>query len=370
MDKKFISLALNLARKNLGLTAPNPVVGCVIVKDSVILATGVTAAGGRPHAETIAINKVADKKNLHGATLFVTLEPCSHFATTSPCVDEIIANKFAKVVIACVDPDARVNGNGIAKLRAANISVVCGVLEKEAREINKAFFKARTLQLPYITLKLATSLDGKIATKNFASKWITSEKARHFAHYLRAENDAIIIGANTLRYDNPLLDCRLAGLSEHSPTRIIITNEINFDTSLQIFQTAKKIRTIILACDSKASQHDKIFAKLKNLGVEIILCASQNNKIILPQALQKLCASGVNSALLEGGRSLATQFLQENLVDELVWIQNKKIIGEDGIAAIGALNLTAIDQAHQGFTRHEVREISTEDFVSFYRKIN
>ncbi len=368
MDKKFISLALNLAKKNLGLTAPNPVVGCVIVKDGEIIATGVTAAGGRPHAETIAINKVADKKILAGATLFVTLEPCSHQGLTPACVDQIIAHKFARVVVAAIDPDSRVNGGGIAKLRAANIDVTCGVLEKESVEINRGFFKVRTLGLPFVTLKLATSLDGKIATKNFASKWITSEKARQFAHYLRAENDAILIGANTLRHDNPLLDCRLAGLSQHSPARIIIANEINFSCELQIFQTAKKIRTIILTSASKASQHEENIAKLKNLGVEIIFGAEKNGRIFLPSALQTICQSGFNSILIEGGKNLATQFLQENLVDELAWIQNKKIIGNDGIAAIGDFNLNSPDEALQGFKRIEVREINQEDFVSFYRK--
>jgi len=366
MDKKFISLALNLAKKNLGITAPNPVVGCVIVKNNEIISTAITAAGGRPHAESIAINKVLDKQKLIGATLYVTLEPCCHQGVTGPCVDLIIAHKFAKVVIATTDPDARVNGKGIAKLRQSAIEVTCEILEAEARQINKAFFKARILKIPYITLKIATSLDGKIATKTFSSKWISGEKARQFSHYLRAQNDAILIGANTLRHDNPQLDCRLAGLAQYSPQKIIIANNINFDPNLQIFQNARKIRTIILTSENKALLMDENFNQLKNLGVEFIFCDKKNNQINLRDALQKLCASGINSILIEGGKNLATQFLQENLLDELIQIKNRKIIGEDGIDAIGNIGVNAIDEAFQGLRLCEVREIGDEDLVSFY----
>ena len=391
MDEKFITIALNLAKKNLGLTAPNPVVGCVIVKDGTIIATGVTAPSGRPHAENVAINKVADKSQLEGATIYVTLEPCSHFGHTSPCADLIIEHKIKKVVIATIDSCKKVNGEGIAKLRAAKIEVVCGVMEKSAREINKAFFKVQESGLPYVTLKLATSLDGKIATKNFHSKWITSEKARQFAHYLRAQNDAIMIGANTAKYDDPMLDCRLAGLSDHSPKRIIITNNVDFDKKLKIFQSAIKIPTLILANASNAPEHQKNINELQNLGVEIIFCEEENvknfsssqnlsdaknfsyaelnsSKINLKSELEKIAASGVNSVLVEGGRSLATQLLQEGLVDELIWIQNKKIIGSDGIPAIGTLGFSTIDEALQDLTRLELREIGDDDFVSVYKK--
>ena len=386
MDEKFITIALNLAKKNLGLTAPNPVVGCVIVKNGEIISTGVTAAGGRPHAENIALNKIQDKKQLEGATLYVTLEPCCHVGKTSPCTDLIIECKIKKVVIATIDPYQKVNGLGIKKLREAGIEVVCGVMEKPAQEINKAFFKIQKSCLPYITLKLATSLDGKIATKNLHSQWITGEKARQFSHYLRAQNDAIMVGANTIKNDDPLLDCRLAGLSDHSPKRIIIADNLNFSDKLKIFQSAAQIPTFILTSEIKDLQQKENFNKLKNLGVEFIFCAekiseeeadfgknnnsknsSQPTLINLKSALEKIAASGVNSVLVEGGRSLATQLLQENLVDELVWIQNRKIIGEDGISAVGALGFLTVDDALQNFVRQELRELSADDFVSIYR---
>jgi diaminohydroxyphosphoribosylaminopyrimidine deaminase/5-amino-6-(5-phosphoribosylamino)uracil reductase len=336
-DQKFISYALNLAKKNRGITSPNPVVGCVIVKNNQIISTGVTAKNGRPHAEKIAIEKISDKQILNGAEIYVTLEPCSHFGQTNPCVDEIIKCKFKKVVIATQDLDERVNGNGIRKLQEAGIKVIEGVLEKEAQEINRGFFKAKKTGLPFVTLKIATSLDGKIATKNFDSKWITSEKARQFGHLLRARNDAIIVGANTIRKDNPSLDCRISGLEDFSPKPVIISHNSDFDLSLKIFQNPKNPPII--------------------LGGNLL------------NILKKLCAEGFNSVLVEGGQNIATQVLKENLVDELVWIRNKKIIGEDGIAAIGAMGFLTVDAALNGFVKQEIRELE-EDVIEIYELIN
>ncbi len=310
-DQKFISYALNLAKKNLGLTAPNPVVGCVIVNNNIILATGVTAPNGRPHAEKIAIDKIANKEILKDCEIYVTLEPCFHFGQTNPCVDEIIKYKFKKVIISTTDPDKRVNGKSVKKLQEAGIEVVCGILEEEAKKINRGFFKARKTGLPFVTLKLATSLDGKIATKNFQSKWITNEKSRLFAHHLRAVNDAILVGANTIKQDNPSLDCRIVGLENFSPKKIIITKNSEFSGKEKIFQNG-----------------------------EVIILKPDN----LLEALKTLCQSGINSVLVEGGKSIATQFLQQNLVDELVWIKSGKIIGDDGIAAIGELGLTGVPE--------------------------
>lgn len=324
-DEKFISYALNLSQKNLGLTAPNPVVGCVIVKDGTIISSGVTAKHGRPHAEKIAIDKIADKKILSGAEIYVTLEPCSHFGQTSPCADEIIKYGFRKVVIATQDPDSRVNGDGIEKLRRAGIEVICGVLEKAAQEINRGFFKAKKTGLPFVTLKIASSLDGKIATKEFSSKWITSEKARQFGHLLRAKNDAIIVGADTVRYDNPSLDCRLFGLKDFSPKIIVLSNHPDFSADLKIFQNPQ--------------------------NPPLILGGNPQN------ILQKICGAGINSALIEGGSNIATQFLKENLVDEIVWIRSKKIIGNDGISAVGAMDFGAIDEVLNNFQRLEIKEL-------------
>ncbi len=360
LDEKFITYALNLAKKNLGATAPNPVVACVIVKNDEIISSGVTAIGGRPHAEKIAIDKVSDKKNLEEAEIYVTLEPCSHFGQTPPCVDEIIKNKFKKVVIATKDPDERVNGGGIEKLRQAGVDVVCGVLEKEAQEINRGFFYAKKFGRPFVTLKLATSLDEKIAAKNSDSKWISGEKARRFAHILRAKNDAILVGANTVREDNPSLDCRIAGLEDFSPKRVIISKSLNFDSQAKIFQNTQKIPTIILT--NNTSHRDKFVA------AKIISCAEKNDQVDLQDALKKLCSDGVNSVLVEGGQKIATEFLRENLVDEFVWIRNKKIIGNNGLAAIDEINFSKISAVLKKFSPTEIRELD-EDVIEIYRAI-
>ena len=366
-DLKFISYALNLAKNNLGLTAPNPVVACVITQESAIISTGVTASLGRPHAETIAIQKaIAQNKSLKNATIYLTLEPCSHFGQTPPCVDEIIKHQFKKVVIATIDFDKRVNGEGIKKLQAAGIEVICGVLEKEAREINRGFFKTRLEGIPYITLKFATSLDGKIATKDFDSKWITCEKSRRFSHHLRAVNDAILIGANTARKDDPKLDCRIAGLEKFSPKRVIISNNLNFDLNLQIFQNTNLNPTIILTTQSNQAKENQDFINLKNLGVDIIFCNEKDGKVDIKNALKKLCDIGINSILVEGGSNLSSQFLKENLADEIVWIRSKKIIGNDGIAAIGEMGFSKISETLNNFNRVEAKECG-DDLIEIFR---
>lgn len=355
LDEKFMSYAIALSKKNLGICAENPVVGCVIAKDAEIISSGITAENGRPHAEKIAIEKITDKKILQGATIYVTLEPCSHFGKTSPCVDEIIKHGFAKVVIAAQDPDSRVNGSGIKKLQEAGIAVILGVLEKEAKEVNRGFFMAKTNHRPFATLKLATSLDGKIATKNFDSKWITSKKAREFSHLLRAKNDAILIGANTARIDNPSLDCRIAGLEKFSPYKVIISSNLNLDLDLKIFQKDKEKVIILSAIDKKFSDF------------KTIKCKAKNGEIDLKDALEKLCQSGINSVLVEGGSKVATKFLQENLVDELLWIRSQKIIGNDGISAIGEFGFEKISQVINSFKRTEIVEME-EDLIEIYTK--
>jgi diaminohydroxyphosphoribosylaminopyrimidine deaminase/5-amino-6-(5-phosphoribosylamino)uracil reductase len=363
-DQNFIAYALNLAKKNLGQTAPNPVVACLIVKDDEIIASGVTARGGRPHAEEIAINKALERKNaaeiLQGATFYITLEPCSHFGATPPCVDKIIKYQPKKVVIAVQDPDERVNGQGIEKLRQAGIKTIVGVREKEAIQINKGFFKVKTSGLPYVTLKLATSLDGKIATKNFDSKWITGEKARLFSHYLRSINDAILVGANTVKKDDPMLDCRLPGCADFSLKRVILSSNLDFDPNLKIFQTAKKIPTIILTNNNAQ--------KWKNDDVKIIFCAEKNGQVDLREALKTLASNGINSVLIEGGQSVTTNLLKENLADELIWIRSKMIIGNDGIAAIGALDISGLAQAFNNLEISEVREFEG-DVIEIFKRL-
>jgi len=374
-DQIYINFAINLSKKHLGLTSSNPVVGSVLVKNNVIISTGITGENGVPHSETVAILKAKDKAaDITGATLYVTLEPCCHFGKTPPCTDLIIKSKISRIVVAMIDPDNRVNGLGIKKLQEAGIEVIVGVLEDKAKELNRGFFSAKTKSLPFITLKLATSLDCKIATKTCDilspletfknspeysgsqqgvaeqmlrdhkaicssfkelehSKWITSEKSRQYAHYLRAKNDAILVGANTVRIDNPMLDCRIYGLEKYSPKRIILSQSLNINLESKIIQTARQIPTFI----ATSNQNTKKFI---DLGVNIINLDNDN----LGDLVKKLVTIGINNLLIEGGGNIATKFIQANLVDRLILIKSTKIIGNDGISAIGDLNLSQISQ--------------------------
>lgn len=345
-DQKFLSYSLNLSRKHQGLTAPNPNVSCVIVKNNEIISTGVTAKNGRPHAEAIAIENAIQKfgntEILNGATIYVTLEPCAHHAQTAPCSDLIIQHKFSKVVIAAIDPDSRVNGKGIEKLKQAGIEVVYAEsMQEKAKRINRDFFKSRQEEMPFVTIKIATTLDGKIASKTFDSKWITSEKARRFSHQLRSEHDAIMVGGNTVRKDNPTLNCRIAGLEEFSPKRIIISQNINFDLSQNIFQNVTANPTIVLTYE----KNKDATLELEKKGVKIIFCDEINGKIDLKLALKQLNKFGINNLLVEGGANLITQFIEQKLFDEIVWIRANKILGDDGISAIEALKIENISAA-------------------------
>lgn len=359
-DESFIQLALNASKPNIGLTHFNPIVGCIVVKNDTIISIGVTNKGGTPHAEEVAIKKAADQTI--GATLYVTLEPCAHFGKTPPCVDLIIKSKIARVVIATVDPDTRVNGLGIEKLKQAGIEVIVGVLEKQAQELNHGFFTTKKLSRPFITLKLAISLDGKIASKNSDSKWITSEKSRLYAHYLRAKNDAILVGANTIKADDPMLDCRIAGLEGYCPARIILSSKLNMNLNSKILQTANKIPTYI----ATSNPNHKEFT---DLGVKIIQFGNHGQPIDLKLLTQKICQLGINNLLIEGGSVVATSFLRAQLVDQLIVMQSNKIIGE-GTPALENLDINSIEKSENiigKFDKSQVREFADDVMVNYLR---
>lgn len=340
-DEKFMSYALNLAEKTLGNSSPNPSVAAVITQNNIILASATTALGGRPHAEKLAIDKITDKAILKDCTIYVTLEPCFHEGRGPSCFLEIVKNNFKRVVIAIKDHDERTNGRGISALEQAGIVVTYGTLENRAKNLYQPFFQAKNSKLPYVTLKIATSLDGKIATKNFDSKWISNDKSRRFTHYLRMINDAILIGGNTVRKDNPNLNCRISGLEEFSPRKIIISSSGEFSSGLQIFQDKASIIT-----NKKPTLYD----------IETIPCPTNGAGIDLRAALGKIYEMGINRLLVEAGGNLATQFLQLGLIDRLVWVRSSKIIGNDGIAAIGDLGVRNIAEALGGLVRSEIKE--------------
>ena len=380
-DEKYINLALNLSKKNIGTTSENPIVGCVITIGNIIVATGVTSYSGRPHAEINAINKIDDKKILSQATIYVTLEPCSHFGKTPPCVDEIIKHKFERVVICCHDPNPKVNGNGIEKLRRAGIKTEFGIKSFEAKNINRGFFKIHNQiekisgknpkkiqeKIPFITIKVATSLDGKIATKNFQSKWISSELSRRFAHILRAKNQAIMVGARTIAKDNPFLNCRIEGMEHNSPTQIVISSNLNFSFEENFF-TNFSVKKIIL-CPVHQKSNQKLINWLnKNPNNSVIYFDDLNNKIDLKNAFQSLSEIGINSILVEGGSSLITQLLKLNLVDELIWIRSNKIIGNDGIPAVQDLEIDEFNSAISNLEKTKIFLLEQDTIEIFHPK--
>jgi len=323
IDKKHMSHALALAKRLLGNTSPNPSVGCVIVKEGKIIGKGWTEKGGRPHAEVGAL-KMAGKE-AQGATAYVSLEPCSHKGKTGPCADALIKAGIEKCVIATRDINPKVSGDGIKKLKKAGIEVVEKVLEAEATELNKGFFLSIKKHRPLVTLKLATTMDGKLSPEG-ESNWFTGKRAKDFAHTLRFRNDAILVGINTVINDDPKLTCRLSGLEEFSPTRLIADRNLKIPLSSKIVRSAKKIPTIIFT--SKNSDKEKI-KKLKNHGVKIIYIEERNQKLVIKDILKKSSEEGITRLLVEGGGKIAKSFFEENFCDEFIHIKSLKIRGDE-----------------------------------------
>lgn len=316
-DQFYMQQALTLAKTHLGQTWPNPSVGAVVVKANVIIGEGCTQAGGRPHAETEALAQAGS--NANGATLYVTLEPCSHHGKTPPCVDAIIAAGISRCVIACRDPHPHVNGAGIAKLRAAGIEVVENISAADAREINRGFFSVVEKKRPYVALKIATSADGKIAyaptltlpLKGEGSakaqrggdrrKWITGEPARNEVHRLRSEFDAVLTGIGTVLADDPLLTVRIAGLEHKSPIRVVLDRKHRMPATSKLIQSQDAVPLWVLESSS------------------------------LESAMETLAEKGITRLLVEAGQGLNTTFINNNLVDRLYWFKAPITIGDGGL---------------------------------------
>jgi len=314
---------INLAKQAKGFVSPNPLVGCVIVKNHKIIAEGYHRKFGSEHAEINAINTALGKKiRLKGASIYINLEPCSHYGKTPPCVDKIIEHGFKKVIIGIKDPNPAVSGRSIRKLRKNGIEVITGVLEKECRELNKFFLKYITTGLPYITIKAAQTMDGKIARDNYKSKWITSFQSRTLVHKLRSEYDAVFVGSKTVKYDNPELNVR--HIKGRNPYRIVIDGSMSLDTRYKLFSDSISNKTILLT--GKINNINKANKLYKN-GVTIIECNIRNGKIVLKDALKKLAEMGISSILIEGGAETFTHFLKGNLVDEVMIFMSPKVYG-------------------------------------------
>ncbi|MEO0911708.1 MAG: bifunctional diaminohydroxyphosphoribosylaminopyrimidine deaminase/5-amino-6-(5-phosphoribosylamino)uracil reductase RibD [Pseudomonadota bacterium] len=337
-DEAWMRHALRGAAHGLGTTWPNPSVGCVLVRESRLISEGYTAPGGRPHAEVQALAGT----DARGATAYVTLEPCAHHGQTPPCTDALIAAGIARAVIAVEDSDPRVKGQGQARLEAAGIAVEAGLMAAEAREINAGFFKRVEEGRPYLTLKLATTLDARIATRTGESQWITSPMARLYAHHLRAHHDAVLIGAGTARADNPSLTVRGLGLAR-KPVRIIADASLSLPLTSHLAQTAAEHPLWLLTRAGLPPERIRTFA---DLGAKVLETPTgETGRLDLAKALKLLAEQGLTRILCEGGGQIAAALLRAGLVDQLIRIEAGTLIGADGLPAIGPLSLEGLKDA-------------------------
>jgi diaminohydroxyphosphoribosylaminopyrimidine deaminase/5-amino-6-(5-phosphoribosylamino)uracil reductase len=322
MDKVYMKRALDLAIQARGRTNPNPMVGAVIVKNDQIVGEGYHHKAGTPHAEVHALNQAGTQAA--GATLYVTLEPCSHFGRTPPCADAVIKAGIKRVVIATDDPNPQVAGKGIEKLRMAGIEVILGVMEQQARRLNEVFFKYIMTGIPFVALKTAMTLDGKIAASSGDSRWITGEDARHYVHELRNIYDAIMVGIGTVLKDDPLLNTRLVREDTRNPVRIIIDGNLELPLDSNIARTSYEQRTVIF-CSSIADNQRQY--QIEALGIEIISIDMKDGLIPLEKVLEMLGQMGLCSLLVEGGGEINGYMLEHQLLDKAYWFIAPKIIG-------------------------------------------
>lgn len=340
-DRERMERALVLAYRGLGQVWPNPAVGAVLVKDGRVVGEGWTQKGGRPHAETVALAAAGDAAR--GATLYVTLEPCAHHGKTPPCADAVIAAGVARVVAAIEDPDPRVSGRGFARLREAGIVVEVGEGAVAAREINLGFFTRTTEGRPMVTAKLATSLDGRIATHTGESQWITGEAARQEGHRLRADHDAIMIGAGTALADDPRLSCRFPGFEDRTPVRIVMDSRLRLPLTSKLVMTARETPTWVMALPGTDPLRREA---LTDLGVDVIDVPPEDvGRPDIGAALRLLGERGLTRLLVEGGGRLIASLLAQGSIDRLVWFRAPVLIGGDGIPAAAAIGVDRLAQA-------------------------
>ena len=338
----WMARALNLAERALGSVAPNPAVGCIIVKDGELLGKGYTQKGGRPHAETQALMRAG--AGAEGADIYITLEPCAHEGETPPCVDALIAAKPERVICALSDPDSRVSGKGIEKLRAHNIEVIENVLQEEASFLNQGYLLHRTQIRPLITLKTGSTLDGRISTLTGNSRWITNKQARAQTHSLRSSYDAVIIGSRTSLGDNPELTCRLNGLENRTPIRVVADSHLSIPLTSKLVNSAQDYPLWIMCREDSDPVRRKALeesgAKLFNTAVE-----EKTGMLSTRDIVSILAEQGITRLLIEGGAHLSASFLRAGLIDRIYWFSAPKIIGADGTATFSAMGFERLADA-------------------------
>jgi diaminohydroxyphosphoribosylaminopyrimidine deaminase/5-amino-6-(5-phosphoribosylamino)uracil reductase len=341
VDRRFMQLALTLGRRGLGRTWPNPAVGAVVVKDGIVVGRGWTQPGGRPHAEPEALRRAGEAAR--GATLYVTLEPCSHFGKSPPCADAVIAAGIARVVTAIEDPNPLVAGQGHAKLRAAGIVVDVGLGAEEAARDHAGHFRRVRDKRPHVILKLALSSDDKIAGAGHKPIVITGEAAKTRVHLLRAQCDAILVGIGTVRADDPLLTCRLPGMAALSPVRVVLDRALRTPGDSRLVHSARQTALWLMASELAEAP---AATKLTAAGAQVIrLAPTAAPGLDLSAVLHALSERGISRLMVEGGSRVASSFVAAGLADEIWLLRGPNAAGADGIAALDALPLAAITQS-------------------------
>jgi len=328
-DIAYLEMAYSLAQKAKGWTSPNPYVGAVIVKNGAIIGFGYHKGPGQPHAEIVALQKAGSSS--HHSTIYLTLEPCIHWGRTPPCIEVLLKNKPKRVVISASDPNPLVHNNGIRILKKTGIDVSVGLLQKKNEIINEAYIKYITKRIPFVSLKAALSLDGKMATKTFSSQWISSPQTREYTQLLRGEHDAIMIGVQTLLMDNPKLTLRHPNWRGKKQKRIILDSNLRIPTNSQILNTTSKGKIIVF---TKKPQTSPKVAILNKKGVEVISLSGSSTSISLKNVLTWLGRHEVSSVLIEGGGRLHTSFLDQRLVDKVFISLSPKLIGGEKAPAL------------------------------------
>lgn len=336
-DNAYMRTALELSKRGLGKTSPNPSVGCVIVKEGHIIGRGWTSDGGRPHGEVNALLQAKDPRN---ATVYVTLEPCAHHGNTPPCAEALIEAGVSKVFIAASDPDSRVSGKGVEILQNAGIEVIEGLMQEEAKLINQGFLLKITDQRPLITVKIASSLDGKIAKNEGEKCWVTGPEARMRGHLYRANHDAILVGINTVLIDDPMLDCRVPGLLHQSPIRIVLDSHLRILTTNKICDTANKIDTWVMTLSDDVEK----IARLEAKGVAVIkVDENEEGQVSLKHVISILAKRGITRLLSEGGAQVNASLVRTKLVDRIIWFKSTESIGEMGVNALYDIPITELE---------------------------
>ncbi len=361
-DISFMRAALGLARRGLGSTWPNPAVGCLVVRDGRVVGRGTTAPGGRPHAEPQALAMAGAAAR--GGTVYVTLEPCCHHGQTPPCAEALVSAGVARVVAALRDPDPRVAGGGFARLRQAGIVVTGGVLAEEAAELNAGFLCRVARGWPLVTLKLASTLDGRIATRDGESRWITAGPARRLAHALRGHSDAVMVGAGTVLADDPDLTCRIPGFRRREIVRVVADTHLRTPLMARLVATARAVPTWLLAGPGTDPVRRQA---LEGAGVKVIAVPAGPGGIDLGVALATLGREGITRLLVEGGGQLAAALLRADLVDRLAWFHAPAVMGGDGWPAAAAFGIARLERMPR-FERMDVAEVGADMLTTFRRR--